>query len=79
MTHSITWRMATQDELERCEVTDQASLVDGTSAILRDGQLIGLCNEYGTAVYAANPGSTLAHDVVKEAIECFNEAAIGLC
>lgn len=72
MTHSITWRLATQDELERTEVTDQANLIDGAAAVLRDGELIGITNEYGTAVYAAV-------GVDHEEIEKFSEAAGELC
>lgn len=72
MTHSITWRLATQDELERTGVDDRANLIDGAAAILRDGALIGITNEYGTAVYAA-PG------VVPDTIEVFSEKAGDLC
>jgi hypothetical protein len=49
---SVTLRMATLDELERTASTDQANLTDGAAAVLVDGSLVGIANEYGTAVYA---------------------------
>lgn len=48
---SITSRAATLDELERTGVGDDANLHDGALAILRDGELIAITNEYGTAAY----------------------------
>ncbi len=50
--NSVTFRMATLDEIERTDSTANANLADGAAAILVDGNLIGLTNEYGTAVYA---------------------------
>jgi hypothetical protein len=51
MTTSITVRAATQDELERCGVTHKANLIDGSWAVLRNGGLIALSDEYGTVVW----------------------------
>lgn len=65
---SLTWRLATQDELERTDTTAEANLIDGASAVLRDGGLIGILNEYGTAVWAADGVDRLQ-------LERFNEAA----
>jgi hypothetical protein len=47
---SVTFRLATQDELERCNVADKANLVDGAGAVLVNGQVVGLTDEYGTAL-----------------------------
>jgi hypothetical protein len=65
---SVTWRPATQDELERCEVTDQANLIDGAGAVLVNGGLVGLTNEYGTCVWSAE-------GVSPHAVENVNQAA----
>jgi hypothetical protein len=68
---SVTFRLATQDELERCGVADRANLVDGAGAALINGQLVGLTNEYGTAVYHAPSTSALS-------VEAFVDSALGL-
>lgn len=69
---SITWRPATQDELERCAVTDEANVIDGAGAVLRGGELIGLTNEYGTCVWTSDE----CRDA--DAIERLSEAAVEL-
>lgn len=51
----VTWRLATQDELDRTGSSDRANLIDGAGAVLRGGELIGLCDEYGTCIWSA-PG-----------------------
>lgn len=51
MVRSVTLRAATLDELERTDSTDHANLTDGALAVLVDGLLVGITNEYGTAVY----------------------------
>jgi hypothetical protein len=68
---SVTFRLATQDELERCNVVDEANLVDGAGAVLVNGQLVGLTDEYGTAVY---------HDPAtpRLIVEAFAESAVAL-
>lgn len=83
MNYTVTWRPATQDELERCEVTSIANLIDGAGAVLRNGELIGLTNEYGTCVwYAAldNQTETSGAEAIKQKanIERFSEAAVDL-
>lgn len=76
MNYSITWRLATQDELERCEVTDHANLIDGAGVVLYNGELVGICNEYGTCVWhIESKRADATPETVRDAIERLNEAA----
>jgi hypothetical protein len=65
---SVTFRMATLDEVERTGTVDGTSLIDGAGAVLSDGELLGLTNEYGTCVWHA-PGVS-AKDVEAAAHFC---------
>lgn len=52
MSFSVLIRAATEHE---CVLTDQAcNVTDGAAAVLVDGELIAVCNEYGTA-YVQHP------------------------
>lgn len=77
MNYTLTWRPATQDELERCEVTDKANLIDGAGAVLRNGELIGLTNEYGTCVWCSVNGEP-GNVTIAALVERFSEAAVDL-
>jgi hypothetical protein len=73
--HSVTWRIATQDELERTGCEGQANLTDGAAAILVDGELRGITNEYGTCIWSAYDGPEDVKGSQTEAIERLSEAA----
>lgn len=68
-TLSVTIRAATQDELERFSIEDKANLIDGSFAVLRDGELIGLTDEYGTALYHQSGLTQESIEAIVEAVQ----------
>lgn len=65
--NSVTFRLATLDELERTESSAHANLTDGAGAILVDGYLVGITNEYGTAVYVDAAAESIDVEKLAEA------------
>lgn len=68
---SVEVRKATQGEIDRCERPNHASRDDGAAAVLIDGELVAITNEYGTGLLVAGSNAT----PTQEAVEKFSDAA----
>jgi hypothetical protein len=68
---SIEIREATQHDIDRCENPGHAS-IDEAAAVLIDGDLVAVTNEYGTALLVPGSNATPTRD----AVEAFLLAAL---
>jgi hypothetical protein len=69
---SIEVRAATQHDVDRCERPAYVSLGDGAAAIIVDGDLAAVTNEYGAALLVAGSNAT----PTREQVETFGVAAM---
>ena len=51
--NTLTVRAATQEELDRTGAAEHANLGDGAGAVLADGRLVAITNEYNSVVWNA--------------------------
>jgi hypothetical protein len=64
---TVLFRPATEKDISRCHATQKASTQDGAVAVIVDGDLVAVADEFGTVT--VRPGVDLNAELLENAVE----------